>query len=197
MWVLVSAGNWQEQRGSNILDGGAPWYDSYRTLDGYYMAVGAVEQRFYEELIERLGLAEADLPKQYDRNSWPALRNAFARAFLSKTRDEWCAIFRDSDACVTPVLGFSEAPHHPHHRARGNFIEVGGVIQPAPAPRFLGTPSEVPSPAPQRGEHGAAALREWGFGPLDVSRLHEWGVGFAGEAEPLPACSSSMKGNGQ
>jgi alpha-methylacyl-CoA racemase len=187
MWGLVAAGNWQEQRGSNILDGGAPWYDSYRTLDGYYMAVGSVEQRFYTELIERLGLAEADLPKQYDRNGWPALRNVFAKAFLSKTRDEWCAIFRDGDACVTPVLGFSEAPHHPHHRARGNFIEVGGVIQPAPAPRLLGTPSEMRSPAPQRGEHGAAALREWGFGPSDVSRLHELGVGFAGEAELLPA----------
>ncbi|MGY2845290.1 alpha-methylacyl-CoA racemase [Bradyrhizobium sp. USDA 4509] len=187
MWGLVAGGSWQEQRGSNILDGGAPWYDSYRTLDGQYMAVGAVEQRFYAELVDKLGLADAELPEQYDRGGWPALRNAFARAFLGKTRDEWCAIFNDSDACVTPVLGFSEAPHHPHNRARGNFIEVAGIVQPAPAPRFLGTPSEPPKPAPRRGEHGAAALRQWGFGASDVSRLRELGVGFVGQPEPQPA----------
>jgi alpha-methylacyl-CoA racemase len=187
MWGLVASDNWQELRGSNILDGGAPWYDSYRTLDGHYMAVGAVEQRFYAALVERLGLAEVNLPEQYDRSGWPALRNAFARAFLGKTRDEWCAIFGDSDACVTPVLGFSEAPHHPHNRARGNFMAVDGVVQPAPAPRFLGTPSGTPRSAPRRGEHGAAALRQWGFGPSDVSRLHELGIGFVGEAQPVPA----------
>ncbi|MFB9269809.1 CaiB/BaiF CoA transferase family protein [Bradyrhizobium erythrophlei] len=187
MWGLVAAGNWQELRGSNILDGGAPWYDSYRTLDGHYMAVGAVEQRFYAELLQRLGLVAADLPKQYDRNGWPTLRNAFAKAFLGKTRDEWCAIFRYSDACVTPVLAFSEAPHHPHNIARGNFIEVDGVVQPAPAPRFLGTPSGAPKPAPRRGECGAAGLRQWGFDPSDVSRLLELGVGFADGAGPLPA----------
>ena len=187
MWGLVAGGNWQEQRGSNILDGGAPWYDSYRTLDGHYMAVGAVEQRFYAELVERLGLIEAGLPKRYDRSGWPTLRNAFARAFLGKTRAEWCAIFGDSDACVTPVLAISEAPHHPHNRARCNFVDVGGVVQPAPAPRFLGTPSKAPRPAPRRGEHGAVALRQWGFGAADVARLHELGVGFSGEAAPLPA----------
>jgi len=187
MWGLVAAGNWQEQRGTNLLDGGAPWYDSYRTLDGHYMAVGAVEQRFYGELVERLGLAAADLPNQYDRSGWPTLRNAFAKAFLGKTRDEWCAVFKGSDACVTPVLAFSEAPHHPQNRARGNFIDVGGVVQPAPAPRFLGTPSQVPKPAPRRGEHGDDALRQWGFGPSDISRLRELGVGFVEPAEPLPA----------
>ncbi|GIQ77380.1 alpha-methylacyl-CoA racemase [Bradyrhizobium sp. RD5-C2] len=187
MWGLVAGGGWQEQRGSNILDGGAPWYDSYRTLDGHYMAVGAVEQRFYAELVKRLGLAGADLPKQYDRSGWPALRNAFARAFLGKTRDEWCAIFEGSDACVTPVLAFSEAPHHPQNRARGNFIEIDGVIQPAPAPRFLGTPSQAPKSAPRRGECGDAALRQWGFNPSGVSRLRELGVGFLGQAEPQPA----------
>jgi alpha-methylacyl-CoA racemase len=187
IWGLLAADSWQEQRGSNILDGGAPWYDSYRTLDGHYMAVGAVEQRFYAELVEKLGLAEAKLPKQHDRTGWPDLRNAFAKAFLGKTRDEWCEIFRDSDACVTPVLGFSEAPHHPHNRARNNFIEVSGVVQPAPAPRFLGTPSDAPKPAPRRGEHGEAALRHWGFGSSDVSRLRELGVGFVSEAHQVPA----------
>lgn len=187
MWGLMAAGQWQEQRGSNLLDGGAPWYDSYRTLDGHYMAVGAVEQRFYAELVERLGLAGADLPKQYDRNGWPVLRNAFAKAFLGKTRDEWCAIFKNGDACVTPVLGFSEAPQHPHNRARDNFIDIGGVVQPAPAPRFLGTPSSVSRAAPQRGEHGARALCDWGFAASDVSRLRELGVGFVEEAEALPA----------
>jgi alpha-methylacyl-CoA racemase len=187
IWGLLAADSWQEQRGSNILDGGAPWYDSYRTLDGYYMAVGAVEQRFYAELVEKLGLAEANLPKQHDRSGWPDLRNAFAKAFLGKTRDEWCEIFHDSDACVTPVLGFSEAPHHPHNHARNNFVEVGGIVQPAPAPRFLGTPSGAPKPAPRRGEHGEAALRHWGFGSSDVSRLRELGVGFVSEAQRVPA----------
>jgi alpha-methylacyl-CoA racemase len=180
VWGLLAAGNWQEQRGSNILDGGAPWYDSYPTLDGHYMAVGAVEQRFYAELVERLGLAEADLPNRHDRSNWPDLRKAFAKAFLGKTRDEWSEIFRNSDACVTPVLGFSEAPYHPHNCARNNFIEVDGVVQPAPAPRFLGTPSGTPTPAPRRGEHGADALRRWGFGASDISRLRGLGVGFLG-----------------
>ena len=178
IWGLLATGNWREQRGSNFLDGGAPWYDSYRTRDGQYMAVGAVESRFYAELLDRLGLAGAELPTQHDRSGWPRLREAFATAFLQRTREEWCAIFDGSDACVAPVLAFSEAANHPHHLARGSFIEVNDVVQPAPAPRFLGTPSGEPHPAPQRGEFGAAALRDWGFDAPEIERLRLQGLGF-------------------
>jgi len=176
IWGLLA--NWQERRGSNLLDGGAPWYDTHRTGDGHYMAVGAVEQRFYAELLDKLGLADAGLPGQHDREGWPELRRRFAAAFLSRTRQEWCAVFEGSDACVAPVLGFAEAPSHPQHRARSSFVEVAGVVQPAPAPRFSGTPSAPPRPAPARGEHGAAALRDWGFGEDATSRLQAQGLGL-------------------
>ena len=177
-WGLLAADQWQERRGNNTIDGGAPWYDTYRTSDGHYMSVGAVEQRFYRELLEKLALANAGLPDQYDRSGWPRLREVFSGAFLRHTRDEWCAVFEGSDACVAPVLAFSEAPWHPHHRERGSFIEMDGLILPAPAPRFLGTPSGVPRRAPERGEHGAAALRDWGFDGAAIERLRALGVGF-------------------
>ncbi|MEM5344570.1 CaiB/BaiF CoA transferase family protein [Paraburkholderia azotifigens] len=177
VWGLIASGNWREERASNLLDGGTPWYDSYRTLDGRYMSVGAVEGRFYAELIEKLGLAGEDLPKQHDRAGWPMLRERFEAAFLTRTRDEWCAVFEGSDACVAPVLGFSEAPSHPHHVARGSFVEVAGAVQPAPAPRFSATPSAIRGPAPKRGEGGHAALVDWGFDAEAIARLQTCGVG--------------------
>ncbi|WP_144113401.1 CaiB/BaiF CoA transferase family protein [Paraburkholderia sp. BCC1886] len=180
IWGLLASGNWQEARGSNLLDGGTPWYDSYRTRDGGYMSVGAVESRFYAELLVKLGLANAGLPAQHDRSGWPVLRERFAAAFLTRTRDEWCALFDGSDACVAPVLSFSEAPAHPQHRARGSFVEVAGVVQPAPAPRFSATPSTIASAAPQRGEHGLAALQDWGFDELALAGLREQGLGYRG-----------------
>jgi alpha-methylacyl-CoA racemase len=161
MWGLIASGNWREARESNLLDGGTPWYDSYRTRDGQFMAVGAVEARFYAELLEKLGLSDAGLPAQHDREGWPVLRERFAAVFAERTRDEWCRVFEGSDACVAPVLGFSEAPGHPQHRARESFVEFDGVVQPAPAPRFSGTPSRISRAAPRRGEGGAEALREW------------------------------------
>ncbi|CAG2146632.1 Succinyl-CoA--L-malate CoA-transferase beta subunit [Cupriavidus yeoncheonensis] len=178
IWGLLASGNWREERQSNVLDGGAPWYDSYRTRDGKYMAIGPVEGRFYAELLDKLGLAGQELPAQYDRSGWPVLRRRFEEAFLTRTRDEWCAVFEGSDACWAPVLDFSEAPSHPQHRARGSFIEIDGVVQPGPAPRFLGTPSEVRGPAPSRGQHGAEALRDWGFDAEAVARLQALGLGF-------------------
>ncbi|WP_152223736.1 CaiB/BaiF CoA-transferase family protein [Pseudomonas sp. SCB32] len=178
IWGLLASGNWREERGSNLLDGGAPWYDTYRTLDGRYMAIGPVEGRFYAELLDKLGLVAADLPPQHDRKGWPRLREAFIHAFLQRTRDEWCAIFDGSDACVAPVLGFAEAAGHPHARARGSFMEVGGVVQPAPAPRFLGTPGAIPRAAPRRGEGGAAALRDWGLSAETMDSLRRRGLGL-------------------
>ncbi|MGY2486532.1 CaiB/BaiF CoA transferase family protein [Cupriavidus sp. CP313] len=180
-WGLLASGNWREERQANVLDGGAPWYDNYRTRDGKYMSIGPVEGRFYAELLDKLGLAGKDLPAQYDRNGWPVLREQFEAVFLTRTRDEWCTVFEGSDACIAPVLAFSEAPNHPHHRARGSFVEVAGVVQPAPAPRFLGTPSEISGPAPARGEHGAAALRDWGFDADGVAQLQAQGLGLMAE----------------
>lgn len=178
VWGLLASGHWREERESNLLDGGTPWYDSYRTKDGRYMSVGAVESRFYAQLIDKLGLADAGLPQQHDRNGWPILRERFAAAFLTRTRDEWCAIFEGSDACVAPVLTFSEAPAHPQHRARGSFVEVAGVVQPAPAPRFSATPSAVAGPAPERGEQGHVALRDWGFDATSIARMRDLGLGY-------------------
>ncbi|WP_227243610.1 CaiB/BaiF CoA transferase family protein [Paraburkholderia caribensis] len=182
IWGLLASGNWREQRASNLLDGGTPWYDSYRTRDGRYMAVGAVEARFYAQLLDKLGLADAGLPKQHDRSGWPVLREAFAAAFAARTRDEWCAAFEGSDACVAPVLGFSEAPDHPQHRARGSFVEVAGVVQPAPAPRFSATPSRIDRPAPRRGQGGLRALRDWGFDAAAIERMAACGLGFESDA---------------
>ncbi|HYP85830.1 CaiB/BaiF CoA-transferase family protein [Variovorax sp.] len=181
-WGLLASGNWREERASNMLDGGAPWYDSYRTSDGGYMSVGPVEGRFYAELLEKLGLADAALPSQHDRKGWPAIRAALEAAFAKRTRDEWSQAFEGSDACVAPVLSFSEAPGHPHNRVRGSFVEVDGVMQPAPAPRFSATPSAVPRREPARGEHGAAALRDWGFDAEAIDRLRLQGLGFQGAA---------------
>jgi alpha-methylacyl-CoA racemase len=178
VWGLLASGDWREERASNLLDGGAPWYDSYGTSDGHYMAVGAIEERFYAQLIDKLGLASVNLPKQHDRGGWPVLRQRFEATFRARTRAEWCAIFEGSDACVVPVLSFSDAPAHPQHRARGSFVEVAGVVQPAPAPRFSSTPSAVIGPAPQRGEHGRQALADWGFDEDAVANLFERGVGY-------------------
>ena len=141
---LVGAGRWPGGRGENLLDGGAPFYDTYRTADGGHMAVGALEPGFYAELLDGLGLTGSPLPEQYDEAGWPRLRAAFTERFAARTRDEWSAVFAGRDACVAPVLTPAEAPEHPHNRARGTFVEVGGQIQPAPAPRFGRTPAAEP-----------------------------------------------------
>jgi alpha-methylacyl-CoA racemase len=169
---------WTETRGDNALDSGAPWYDTYETSDGKFVAIGAIEAKFYDELLERLGLAREQLPAQHDRSGWPELRHRFATAFRAKTRDEWARVFGGSDACFAPVLTFSEARTHPHNVARGGHIVVGGVEQPAPAPRFSGTPGGVPRPPPERGALGREALSDWGFSPAEIDRLAALGVGF-------------------
>ncbi len=142
---MLGAGLWPNPRGANLLDGGAPFYDTYRTADGGFMAVGALEPPFYAALLAGLGLAgAADLPAQYDESGWPVLRERLAGRFAQRTRAEWAEVFADLDACVTPVLSPAEAPGHPHNRARGTFVEVGGETQPAPAPRFARTPAAPP-----------------------------------------------------
>jgi crotonobetainyl-CoA:carnitine CoA-transferase CaiB-like acyl-CoA transferase len=146
---MLNAGAWSAPRGHNLLDGGAPFYDTYRTADGGFMAVGALEPSFYAELLTGLGLTgDPDLPARDDPAGWEKLRRRFAERFAQRTRDEWTTVFAGLDACVAPVLSPLEAHAHPQNRARGTFVEVGGVRQPAPAPRFGRTPAAMPAPAP-------------------------------------------------
>jgi alpha-methylacyl-CoA racemase len=173
---LLAAGLWREERGANLLDGGAPFYGVYETADGRHLAVGALEPQFWAELLERLGLDAAELPAQLDRNGWPELRERLAALFRTRPRDEWCELLAATDACVAPVLGLGEAPAHRHNRARGTFVDVGGVVQPAPAPRFSRTPPDPPQPPARPGEHTDQALADWGVAPEEVARLRAAGA---------------------
>jgi alpha-methylacyl-CoA racemase len=176
LYGLRAAGAWQDERGTNVLDTGAPFYDTYTTADGRHMAVGALEPKFYAELLDRLGLAGAGLPAQYDRSGWPALRAAFTEAFASMTQAEWVAAFADSDACVAPVVMPGNAPEHPHNAARGTFIEVGGVVQPAPAPRFGRSECTAPQPPPRPGAHTGEVLATLGYTASQISDLRDRGA---------------------
>ena len=176
---MLANKSWSEQRAANVLDSGAPFYDTYETRDGKYVAIGSIEAKFYADLLGRLGLAQdASLPKQFDRARWPELRARFTSVFKSKTRDEWCVAFEGSDACFAPVLTFSEARVHPHNVARGPFVDIAGVPQPAPAPRFSRTPGGVARKPPERGEGGGDALVEWGYSQGEIAKLKSLGLGY-------------------
>jgi alpha-methylacyl-CoA racemase len=175
---LLAAGNWREERGSNSLDGGAPWYGTYETCDGEFVAIGAIEQRFYRELLTKLDLDEEKLPAQHDRSGWPQLKALFEKAFRSKTREEWCRVFEGSDACFAPVLSFSEARRHPQAVQRNAFFTSQDVAQPSPAPRFSRTPASVRRPPPERAEGGREALADWGLDAAEVERLECRGLGL-------------------
>ena len=140
---LLAASIWQHERASNLLDGGAPFYRPYETSDGKHVFVAAIEPQFYLALLNALGIADLQPEKQHDRATWPAQEKRLTEAFMQKSRDDWSAIFACSDACVSPVLSLTEAPQHPHNLARQLFIEIDGVVQPGPAPRFSRTPSTV------------------------------------------------------
>ncbi|WP_207386807.1 CaiB/BaiF CoA-transferase family protein [Frankia sp. Cppng1_Ct_nod] len=162
MWALRAMGAWSDERATNLLDGGAPFYDTYLCADGRHVAVGALEPQFYAALLVGLGLADSDdLPDQNDRVGWPRLRARFTQVFASRTRDEWAAVFDGTDACVTPVLTFAEALTHPQLRARGTFVSVDGVVQPGPAPRFSRTRPRRPSAPPTAGADTADVLADW------------------------------------
>jgi alpha-methylacyl-CoA racemase len=169
-----AAGAWRDQRGSNLLDGGAPFYDTYACADGGYVAVGALEPQFWAVVVDTLALQDA--PEQYDAARWPELRGLLTDAFLTRTRDEWAAVFEGLDACVSPVLALGEAAAHPHVAARGTVIEVDGVPQPAPAPRFSRTPGAVTTPKRRPGEDTRAALQDWGLPAADIAELEAAGV---------------------
>lgn len=161
-WSLRGRGEWAPGPARNVVDGGAPFYDVYPCADGAYVAIAPLEPAFYAILLEGLGLDPTSLPAQYDRSGWPRLREAIAAAVAGRTRDEWAAIFAGTDGCLSPVLSFDEAAEHEHLRWRGSLIEVGGVLQAGPAPRFSRTPNSVPRPAPARGaDDGKLAVGEW------------------------------------
>jgi len=171
------SGLWNEERGANMLDTGAPYYEVYETADGKWMAVGAIERQFYAALLEGLGLAgDPSLPDQQSRAHWPAVKERFAAVFRTKTRDEWTALFDGTDACVAPVLSPWEVHEHPHVSARQTYIEVDGAIQPAPAPRFSRTPSAVSMPPSPPGADTVSALVEWGVPEDTVAKLRESGA---------------------
>jgi alpha-methylacyl-CoA racemase len=161
---LKGAGLWGDTRGGNMLDSGAPWYDTYECSDGGFVAIGSIEGKFYADLVKVLGLDPATLPKQHDRKRWLSLRAAIAATFRTKTRDEWCALMEGSDICFAPVLSLEEAPRHPHMAARETFVAPDGVVQPGPAPRFSRTPPQIGRNPPVRGEGGEEALQDWGLG---------------------------------
>ncbi len=173
---LTASGAWREARAANALDGGAPWYDTYATGDGRWMAVGAIEGRFYAEMIEKLGLKDAGLPAQHDRARWPELRARIAAAFATRTRDEWEAVFLGSDACVVPMLGLGEAPRHPYNASRDVFLERDGVPQPAPAPRFSRTVPEAGRAPGPVGADTEDVLAAWGLPATEVAELKAQGI---------------------
>jgi len=168
-WAMRAGGAWHDERGTNLLDGGAPFYDTYACADGEYVAVGAIEEPFWQAVLDGLGLRDA--PDRNDPRQWPALRGQLSEAFATRTRDEWSAVFAERPACVTPVLRMGEVPAHPHVRARGSVVSDEGLLRPAPAPRFSRTPGAVP---PRAGSPDA--LGRWGLDEQELARLRATGV---------------------
>jgi alpha-methylacyl-CoA racemase len=170
---------WDMGRGGNLLDGGAPFYDTYETEDGQWMAVGSLEPQFFATMLDVAGIDGFSVTDQYQRSRWPELRGELERVFLTRSRDEWTALFEGTDACVWPVLSMSEAPDHPINRSRGVFTEVGGIIQPSPAPRFSRTKPDRLEPTPPMGVDTDQVLEALGYGPERIRRLHECGAVFS------------------
>ena len=174
---MLAAGRWDaDQRGANLLDGGAPFYDTYATADGRHVAVGALEPKFFAEFAARIGLDDRFVKRQYDTRGWPEMREAIAAKLLTRSRDDWAREFEQSDACVAPVLTLREAPSHPHARARAAFVEVAGVMQAAPAPRFSRSAAAAPRASQAAGNDGEAVLIEAGFTRAEVEVLRADGV---------------------
>lgn len=171
-----SSGYWSDERGTNLLDSGAPFYDCYECADGGFVSVGALEPQFFAALLDGLGIRPADAPDQNDRARWPELRALLADVFRRRPRDEWAAHFADRDACVAPVLTMGEAGDHEHHRARETFVEVAGVSQPAPAPRFSATPAPRPTPPQLAGANTTEVLGRWGVGADELATLRASGA---------------------
>jgi alpha-methylacyl-CoA racemase len=173
---LHAAGVYSTRRGENILDSGAPFYEVYACADGEYIAVAPIEAKFRSEFYQRIGLDEAKLPPAFDVKNWPALKKEIAARIATRTRAEWCELLEGTDACFAPVLSMAEAPKHPHNQARGTFVEIDGVLQPAPAPRFSRTKPDLPTPPEPPGHSTEAALAAWGVPAERISRLRAAGA---------------------
>ena len=170
---MAAMGGWPGERGTNILDTGAHYYETYETMDGLYISLGSIEPQFYAELIEKLGLDPQTLPAQNDRSQWPAMKDRFETIFKAKTRDEWCALMEGTDICFAPVLSLKEVAKHPHLVHRSTYVEHHGLVQPAPSPRFSRTPPALGRPAPRPGEHTEDVLASYGFKQDEIERLRE------------------------
>lgn len=173
---MRAMGIWDGERGTNMLDTGAHFYEVYETADGKYVSVGSIESQFYAELLRLTGLEGEDLPYQHDKSQWPAMKERLAAIFKSKTRDEWCELMEGTDVCFAPVLTLTEAPRHPHNVHRRTFTEVAGVPQPNPAPRFSRTPGEIAGPPAHAGQHTDEVLADWGFDADRIAKLREAGA---------------------
>jgi alpha-methylacyl-CoA racemase len=170
---MRAIGLWDLEKGRNIIDGGAHVYDAYETADGQYSSIGSIEPQFYAELLRLTGLEGEELPHQMDRDQWPALKERMAAIFKQKTRAEWCEIMEGTDVCFAPVLNLEEAAHHPHNVARQVFTEVGGVTQPAPAPRFSRTPGAISRPPSAPAADTDEALTDWGLSEAEIAKLRD------------------------
>ena len=176
VYGMFASGGWENERERNVLDGGAYYYGVYETKDGKFISIGSIEGKFHDELLELTGLADAATVDRNDRATWDDKKVAMAEIVKTKTRDEWDEIMLGSDVCYAPVLDLEEAPQHPHNVARGTFVEVEGVVQSGPAPKFSRTPGEVQMPPPAPGQHTADALADWGFDSEDVQKLLDVGA---------------------
>jgi alpha-methylacyl-CoA racemase len=176
-WSFKHMGIWHDERGTNMLDTGAHFYDTYETADGKYVSIGSIEPQFYAELLRLTGLdGDPEFAAQMDRASGPALKARLEKVFLTRTRDEWCELMERTDVCFAPVLTMSEAAEHPHNVERKTFVEVAGVAQPAPAPRFSRTVPEIGSPPAHPGQHTREVLLDWGLEEARVDHLLESGA---------------------
>ncbi len=171
IWGFRAAGAWKDQRGSNILDGGAPFYTAYRTKDNHHIAVAPIENRFYRNLLDVLGLDDIDPATQHDQAQWDDVRQKIQAVFKTRTRDEWCGVLEGTETCCTPILNMSEVTAHPHNVSRETFVSIDGITQPAPAPRFSRTVSKIASPAGPARDDLQQVLKDWGASAEILAKL--------------------------
>ena len=173
---MKGAGIWKDERRTNMLDGGAHFYDTYQCSDGKWVSIGSIEPQFYALLLEKTGINDPDFQRQHDRAIWPDLHDKLAHVIAQKTQAEWTQIMGGTDVCFAPILNLEDAPKHPHNAARETFVEVAGVVQPAPAPRFSVTPGKIQGPPPAIGAHSKTALADWGFSEAEIGALESSGA---------------------
>ena len=176
VWGLRAKGEWVDERENNVLDGGSHFYGAFKCADGNYISLASIESQFYAELMDRANITDPQFKNQWSREDWPALREKMTAMFLTKTRDEWCEILEGSDVCFAPILDMGEAPDHPHNKEREAFVEIDGVVQPAPAPRFSRTPGRISGPPVLPGEHNDEAFADWGLTADEIARLNDAGA---------------------